>query len=47
MTNMYHQIIVISDSDLNCYDANGIPLDFFWLAYLDHKLATVLTTVLN
>ncbi|KAH9567611.1 hypothetical protein CY35_03G035100, partial [Sphagnum magellanicum] len=40
-------IIVVSDSDSNCCGVNGIPSAFYWLACLDHKLATVLTTVVN
>jgi hypothetical protein len=47
MADMYQQIIMVSDSGSNCCGANGIPLAFYWLACLDHKLATVLTTVLN
>jgi hypothetical protein len=47
MADMYQQIIVVSDSGSNYYGANGISLAFYWLAYLDHKLATVLTTVVN
>jgi hypothetical protein len=47
MADMYQQIIVVLDSGLNCYGANGIPSAFYWLAYLDHNLATVLTTVVN
>jgi len=47
MANMYQQIIVVSDSGSNCCGANGIPSAFYWLACLDHKLATVLTTVVN
>jgi hypothetical protein len=45
--DMYQQIIVVSDSDSNCCGVNGIPSAFYWLACLDHKLATVLTTVVN
>jgi hypothetical protein len=44
---MYQQIIVVSDSGSNCCGANGIPSAFYWLACLDHKLATVLMTVMN
>jgi len=47
MANMYQQIIVVSDSDSNCCGTNGIPSAFYWLACLDHKLATVLTIVMN
>jgi hypothetical protein len=47
MADMYQQIIVVSDSDSNCCGANGIPLVFYWLACLNHKLATVLTTIVN
>ncbi len=47
MADMYQQIIVVSDSGSNCCGANGIPSAFYWLACLDHKLATVLTTVVN
>jgi hypothetical protein len=47
MANMYQQIIVVSDSGSNCCGANGIPLAFYWLACLNHKLATVLTIVVN
>ncbi|BBN16846.1 hypothetical protein Mp_7g09770 [Marchantia polymorpha subsp. ruderalis] len=43
----YDQIIVVSDSGSNCRGAEGIPSEFAWLACLDHKLATVLTTVFN
>ncbi len=38
---------MVSDSGSNCCGANGIPSAFYWLACLDHKLATVLTTVMN
>jgi hypothetical protein len=47
MADMYQQIIMVSDSSLNCCGANGIPSAFYWLAYFDHKLAAVLTTVVN
>ncbi len=47
MADMYQQIIVVSDSGSNCCGANGIPSAFYWLACFDHKLATVLTTVVN
>jgi hypothetical protein len=47
MANMYQQIIVVSNSGSNCCGVNGIPLAFHWLAYFDHKVATVLTTVVN
>ncbi|KAH9550022.1 hypothetical protein CY35_10G051000 [Sphagnum magellanicum] len=40
MANMYQQIIVVSDSGSNCCGTNGIPSAFYWLACLDHKLAT-------
>ena len=41
------QIVVVSDSGSNCCGADGIPSQFPWLACLDHKLSTCLTTVLN
>jgi hypothetical protein len=44
---MYQQIIVVSDNGSNCCGANGIPSAFYWLACLNHKLATVLMTVMN
>jgi hypothetical protein len=47
MADMYQQIIVVSDSSSNCCGTNGIPSTFYWLACLDHKLVTVLTTVVN
>ncbi len=47
MADMYQQIIMVLDSGLNYYGANGIPSVFYWVAYLDHKLATVLMTVMN
>jgi hypothetical protein len=47
MADMYQQIIVVSDSSSNCCGANGISSAFYWLACLDHKLATVLTIVVN
>jgi hypothetical protein len=47
VVDMYQQIIMVSDSGSNCCGANGIPSAFYWLACLDHKLATVLTTVVN
>jgi hypothetical protein len=47
MADMYQQIIVVSDSDSNCCGANGILSAFYWLACFDHKLATVLMTVVN
>jgi hypothetical protein len=43
----YKQVTVVSDSGSNCCGADGIPSMFTWLACLDHKLATVLTTVVN
>jgi hypothetical protein len=43
----YDQIVVISDSGSNCCSEDGIPSAFDWCACLDHKLATVLTTVVN
>jgi len=47
MADMYQQIIVVSDSGSNCYGVNGIPSAFYWLTCLDHKLATVLTIIVN
>jgi hypothetical protein len=47
MADMYQKIIVVSDSGSNCYGANGILLAFYWLACLDHKLATMLMIVVN
>jgi len=47
MVDMYQQIIVVSDSGSNCCGANGIPSAFYWLACLDHKLVTMLTTIVN
>jgi hypothetical protein len=47
MADMYQQIIVVSDSGSNCCGANGISSAFYWLACLDHKLAIVLTTIVN
>jgi hypothetical protein len=47
MADMYQQIIVVSDSGSNCCGANGIPSVFYWLDSFDHKLATVLMTVVN
>ncbi len=47
MADMYQQIIVVSDSSSNYCGANGIPSAFYLLVCLDHKLATVLTTVVN
>ncbi len=47
MADMYQQIIMVSDSGSNCCGANGIPSAFYWLACLNHKLATVLMTVMN
>ena len=43
----FEQIIVVSDSGSNCCGADGIPSEFPWLACLDHKLSTCLTTLLN
>jgi hAT family C-terminal dimerisation region/Hermes transposase DNA-binding domain len=42
----YGQIHVISDSGSNCCSAD-FPSMFIWFPCLDHKLATVLTTVVN
>ncbi|KAL2651486.1 hypothetical protein R1flu_019614 [Riccia fluitans] len=47
MADMHQQIIVVSDSGSNCCGSNGIPSAFYWLACSDHKLATVLTTIMN
>jgi hypothetical protein len=47
MVDMYQQIIVVSNSGLNCCGANGISSAFYWFACLDHKLATVLIIVMN
>jgi hypothetical protein len=47
MADMYQQIIVVLDSASNYCGINGIPSAFYWLACLDHKLATVLTTIVN
>jgi hypothetical protein len=47
MANMYQQIIVVSDNVSNCCGVNGIPSAFYWFACFDHKLATVLTTIVN
>jgi len=47
MADMYQQIIVVSDSGSHCCGANGISSAFYWLACLDHKLAIVLTTIVN
>ncbi len=47
MADMYQQIIVVSDNGSNCCGANGIPSAFYLLACFDHKLAIVLTTVVN
>jgi len=47
IANMYQQIIVVSDIGSNCCGANGIPSAFYWLTCFDHKLATVLMTVVN
>jgi hypothetical protein len=47
MADIYQQIIVVWDSSSNCCGANGILSAFYWLACLNHKLATVLTTVVN
>ncbi len=38
---------MVSDSGSNCCGTNGIPSAFYWLACPDHKLATVLTIVVN
>ncbi len=38
---------MVSDSGSNCCGANGISLAFYRLACFDHKLATVLTTIVN
>ncbi|PTQ30010.1 LOW QUALITY PROTEIN: hypothetical protein MARPO_0131s0011 [Marchantia polymorpha] len=40
-------IIVVSNSGLNCFGANDIPLVFEWLVCINHKSVTVLTTVVN
>jgi len=47
MADMYQNIIVILDNASNCCGVNGISSPFYWLACLDHKLATVLTTTVN
>jgi len=47
MADMYQNIIVVSNSASNFCGVNGIPSTFYWLACLNHKLATVLTTIVN
>lgn len=44
VTNMYHKIIVVSDSDLNYCDAKAYHR---LSSGFDHKLKTVMMTVLN
>ena len=41
------QFIVMSDSSSNCSGANGVRSLYDWHPCCDHKIATVLTTVLN
>ena len=43
----FEQIVVVSDSRSNYCGVDGIPSEFPWLACLDLKLSTCLTTVLN
>ena len=43
----FEQIVVVSDSGSNCCAADGIPSEFLWLACLDQRVSTCLTTVLN
>jgi hypothetical protein len=47
MADMYQQIIVVLDSGSNCCGTNGILSVFYWLACFDHKVAIVLTTIVN
>lgn len=38
---------MILNSGLNSCDVHSIPSAFYWLVCLDHKLAIVLTIVMN
>jgi hypothetical protein len=47
LMDSYDNITVVSDSGSNCCSADGIPSLFEWLACMNHKIATVLSTVVN
>ncbi|KAH9123635.1 hypothetical protein AeMF1_005432 [Aphanomyces euteiches] len=47
MPDVYDQIVVVTDNGSNCCGCEGIPSEFTWFPCLDHKIATILTSVLN
>jgi hypothetical protein len=47
LMDSYDNITVVSDSGSNCCSADGILSLFEWHACMNHKIATVLTTVVN